>query len=679
MSRGAGNVRNRRAGRLALAAVLAVAGATLTTVPVVDGWAQGRSGTPREVEERVHSAMLELRRLERVNDRAGAIRLGEELLREFPDHPRVEEALLHLYRLERRDQQLISLLARRVERDATNPEILREARELGTYLLAHKRQSEALAMMQHVIAANPMDEARYRMAAVLLRSHRHVDLAIEIYRQGRRATGRDTLFAAELAQLEEARGNYSAAIGEYLLLVMDPDRRPRARRKIIRLLERADDPAEVLARVDELRRKHPRSAAVQDIAATAYLQSGRLEDAYNAVRAADRYADDQGEHLLEFGRLALQTAGGQSVDLDRAQLGVRVLERVPKRHPKSNLIPEAARLLAEGLVAVARQVDDDKTRTELLESAVESLDTTAGEPRYAGLRRDALALKAMILFEDLERPEDALETFRELVEHQKAHDESDHMVRVQMGLCLAALDRFDEARGVFEDVADSGSDPPPELQMAPPQPNPRRPHRPQQATPEEVGRSRARYHLAELDLVEGEYDRAIDGFAALAEESPEDRLANDCLDLALILNEASLDPTPDARSRFGAYRRALLRRDPEGARAELERLVAEGTESTLHALALFELARSFDADGKFDLALQQYEKLVELHAEHRLAPRALEAVGDVHLEKLGQPEQAVASYERVLLDYPHDLFLDDVRKKLLSARRAQKEDDDATP
>jgi hypothetical protein len=106
-------------------------------------------------DDQLHAGMLELRRLERMNDRAGAIRVGEQLLREYPDHPRVEEALMHLYRLERRDQQLIALLARRVERNAASPEILREARELGTYLLAHKRQSEALAMMQRVIAASP--------------------------------------------------------------------------------------------------------------------------------------------------------------------------------------------------------------------------------------------------------------------------------------------------------------------------------------------------------------------------------------------------------------------------------------------------------------------------------------------------------------------------------------------
>ena len=63
-------------------------------------------------------------------------------------------------------------------------------------------------------------------------------------------------------------------------------------------------------------------------------------------------------------------------------------------------------------------------------------------------------------------------------------------------------------------------------------PGMRRPNEPQH-----IGWSRARYHLAELDVIAGHYDEAKTTFAALAEQAPEDRLANDCLDLALLLNE----------------------------------------------------------------------------------------------------------------------------------------------
>jgi tetratricopeptide (TPR) repeat protein len=622
-----------------------------------------------ESAERLHNGMLELRQLERENDRPGAIRVGEDLLHRFPDEPRIEEALMRLYRLDGREDKLVRLLTRRVERD---PNDLNEARELTTALLGLGKQAQALSVLQKVIAANPADEARYRMAAALLRAHRNLDQAAEIYRQGRKAIGRETLFATELAQLEEARGDYAAAMGEYLLLVMDPDQRPRARRKVVHMLETVGNPNEVVSRVQELQHKHPKSAAVQDIAATVYLQVGKLDDAFAAVQAADRYAGDQGEHLLELGKLALQTDEGKPANPERARLGVRVLQLLPKAHPDSNLIPEASRLMAEGLVAVARQVPQPATRQELLHEAVKALDMTLADKRFANLRSDAMALKALILFEDLGQPQAAIETFQALIADLHERGEPDQVVRVQMALCMVALGKFDAARTELQAVvgadtlgADPGSDSRPGQGKRP-------------VAPEALGRARARYHLAELDLVEGQYDRAIDGFAALAEQAPEDRMANDCLDLALTLTEASLGDTVGVH-RYSLYRGAILRRDPTAARGELTALVTEHKESALHALALYQLANDYRDSGDTAQALEKYGELVQEHPQHRLAPRALEAIGDLQREKLGHPELAVQSYERILMEYPDDLFLDDVREKLLAARQTQKEPSDATP
>ena len=620
-----------------------------------------------EQANRLHTSMLDLRRMQREGNRAGAIQLGEQLLREFPDNRRAEDALLDLYRIERRDDELMALLQRRIARD---PSALDETRELCTYLLAHRRSSDALAILEQVIAANPLDESRYRLGAVLMRSHGQTGLAADIYRKGRKAIGREGIFATELAQLAEASGDYETAIGEYLLLVMDPEQRSRARRKIVRLIERAEDPKVVLSQIDKLRHRHPKSAALEDVAATVLLQVGDLDRAFSAVRAADRYAEDQGEHLLEFGRAALQNEEGKPVDLERTRLGVRVLNLLPEAHPESNLLPEASRLLAEGLVTVARQATDPASRRELLDEALRSLDASVNDSRFVAVQRDALALKALILYEDLGQPEAALQTFEALVQRQQELGESDHMARVQMALCLAATERYAEARTLLEQVASSDAAAP-----TPPQPSQMR----NQPTPENIGRARARYHLAELDLVEGEYDRARDGFAALAEAAPEDRLANDCLDLALTLSEASLEDST-ALGRYAQYHQALLRRKPEEARAVLEQFVANQTASSLHALASFELGKGLVAAGKYEEALQQFAALVVTHPEHRLAPRALEATGDLQLDKLRRREEAMATYERILLEYPDDLFQDDVRKKLLAARTPTPEEDDrATP
>ena len=617
-------------------------------------------------QEELHLKMLQLRNLERQGDRAAAMRFGEELLREFPGEARIEAVLLNLYRAERHTNKLLALLGDRLQR---NPNDIAAMRELSAHLLSLRRHDEAVAVVQRSIAANPQDELRYRKAAVLFRSHRQVEVAIDFYRQGRLAIGQSDLFAAELAQLEEARGNYEAAIGEYLLLVIDPDRRVRAQRKIVRLLDRAEDSQQILAQIDELRLRNPRTTAVQDIAATVYLQSGRYEDAGQAIQAADRYANDQGEHLLEFGRVALKTEESETADLERIRVGVVALQRLSKVHPQSPLIPEASRLMAGGLVIVARGVEDEENRTKLLEQAVQSLEAPIEQNQFPELQRDALALRAMILFEEMGRKPEALETFQALIQRQRQEGESHHLVQVQMGMVLASMDSLALARQVLLEIANT--------ELAQPAPNPHKQRR--RATPESIARARALFHLADLDLIAGDYELALTGFADLAEEAPEDRMANDCLDLALLLNEATFYDGPQPLGVFARYRLALVHRSPQDARAALEALVRDYGESTIHPIAMYDLAAIYVEDRKYDIAIQRYEQLVEAHTQHRLAPRALEAIGDIWMAHLGHPETAQENYERLLLEYPDDLFLDGVRRKLLAARQVSEEEEHATP
>ena len=94
---------------------------------------------------------------------------------------------------------------------------------------------------------------------------------------------------------------------------------------------------------------------------------------------------------------------------------------------------------------------------------------------------------------------------------------------------------------------------------------------------------------------------------------------------------------------------------------------------------LFELGETLSEDHCSQQAIEKYAALVAKYKDHRLAPRSLEATGDLQMAALHQPELAMASYERILTDYPDDLFLDGVRKKLLAARAHGKGETRATP
>src|SRR5262249_21266879 len=195
-----------------------------------------------------------------------------------------------------------------------------------------------------------------------------------------------------------------------------------------------------------------------------------------------------------------------------------VLQMIPVRHPDSNLLPESTRLAAEGLVRVARDMPDSDQRRKMLQDAVHGIDLAAGKLHSPDLENQNLALKGIILLEDLGRPQDAPPVFEELAKRQRDLDQPDALIQVQLALCRAAVGQLEQARAVLQEVvrADSAS------AVSPPRPGMRRPQQ-----PADVGWSRARYHLAELDVISGHYEEAKTTFAALAEEAPEDRLAND--------------------------------------------------------------------------------------------------------------------------------------------------------
>ena len=291
-----------------------------------------------------------------------------------------------------------------------------------------------------------------------------------------------------------------------------------------------------------------------------------------------------------------------------------------------------------------------------------AIDASLGKLNGPDLENQALALKGMIQLQDLGQPKEALATFEELARRQRDLDQSDALMRVQQALCHAALGDLPGARAVLQEIvrADSANAMPAFAGA----------RRPQQ--PADIGWSRARFHLAELDLIAGQYDQARDGFAALAEQAPEDRLSNDCLDIALLLNETA-GSDDAALKTYGATRQARLLRDRKKLHEELDAIVRDHAQSPLAPVALFELAVELADEHDTAGAIARYAELVSQHHDHRLAARALESIGDLQVQVLHQLDLAVASYERLLTDYPEDLFLDGVRKKLLAARAAKGE------
>lgn len=182
----------------------------------------------------------------------------------------------------------------------------------------------------------------------------------------------------------------------------------------------------------------------------------------------------------------------------------------------------------------------------------------------------------------------------------------------------------------------------------------------------------AHFHLARLDLAQGEFATSRDRFAVVAMDNPGAPYANDSLDLGLAIAEEMDNPSGGATI-LAMYAGSVyfdLTDQPEARLEALEDFVAKAPpfldlEEPQHLLerARFELAVLYRDSGRTTDALAMLDTVVLDHPDGRYPARALELRGRI-LQGEGLGQEARLAWERLLAQYPEYLFIDDVRDEL---------------
>ncbi len=253
---------------------------------------------------------------------------------------------------------------------------------------------------------------------------------------------------------------------------------------------------------------------------------------------------------------------------------------------------------------------------------------------------------ARFLKDELGRPEEAAARLERLLTDLDLPIEGVALARLTLGECYLAADDTARARLVLTRLGRS-----------------------QQFR---AAAGHAHYHLARLDLAEGHWETARDRFATVAMDAPEADYANDALALGLAIADELENPTggPDLLSAYARAVRWELAARPDSQIVALERFVGEAAARVdlsrpQHLLerGRFELAGLLHERGRDAEALAQCERILLDHPDGRYPAEALRLAGRIHAER-GEAEQARRAWERLLVQYPDNLFIDEIREKL---------------
>lgn len=562
----------------------------------------------------------------------------EALLARSPEHAETQFLLARACRLTGRLVPAERLLRGLRER---YPESQGYLSELALVLLRAGKEDEAKSLLAALYRQGTPRAAAYEAAAGLLLDQSRPDLVEAIYTEGLAALpaadqqGRLRLVRRllELYTLTDQPQRSLRLLAETSAQLTEPGLRESLFAEGERFLAEAQTPAQLLPLADSLAAA-PAGQRLAPLLRQIYLALGDharfADEVLRAPQPAGSRAHwlySEGLRCLEDGDRGPQVAAARRAAADRLfsaglaeakaspslramlnyQLArLRLEEDAEARLRGTQPTPEATAALRGLLAELRREQPGGEWATRALIDELHLLRERLGDAAAA----DSL-LRAWLL-EPARGRSSAIEAALEL----------------ELGENLMAAGRFGEAKGHYASLL--------------------RPERGGETQPGLI--AWARFRTAELLILAGDAQAAQDSLAALAETDPGAALANDALDLALLLAEAANWPE-SVRARLLAACQQEFGGDPAGAAALLLGFAAEYPEDEASPALLYRAGALELRALRGEAAIAAWLLLADRHPDDQRAPQALEQAARLAL-RLGDAPRARALLARILAEHP---------------------------
>ena len=524
--------------------------------------------------------------------------------------------------------------------------VLRRARDLGAatsrlqaWIDSHPDDGDARMLLGQVLAdsgdedaaqrtwtdllqAHPVDVERYRAVVTRLQTMGRLEEAIDLLREGTERLGSADPFSWQRAELLLSVGDWAGAVEAHrTFLRQEPHRRPLVENRIA-----------ALARAD----------------AVSGVEGGRAHRYRDALQAASA-----GVRGAEATMLTLLRAGC-SLEIGDPQAGLRTLRDALDGDDAilQALFQFASRCEAAGHADVAARAyglfashaRDSPYRARALLQQAEMLalagnmdgavalyvDLSAGADAESS---EAMLRVAQLQLQTLHDPDAALATLATLERRVPVGELRRRMLGLRAG-CRLQLDDLPGAAAEWRRLA---------------------------ADPE--GRANSEFGLAELAFFEARFDSSAALLDSLVAREPSHPLANDALDLLLLIDEFG----SQAVALAGLARARLHGRQGrlDEARRDREWLLQVAPAGLRH-LSLLESAARLEISSP-ERSLELYSQVTDDEPDERHAVSA--ALGRARLlEARGAMREALRTYESTVLTAPLDPRTPDTRRHIVRLR-----------
>ncbi|EIA09853.1 tetratricopeptide repeat protein [Flavobacterium frigoris] len=146
-------------------------------------------------------------------------------------------------------------------------------------------------------------------------------------------------------------------------------------------------------------------------------------------------------------------------------------------------------------------------------------------------------------------------------------------------------------------------------------------------------------------------------------------IANDALEYFLLINDNTVaDSTQTALAAFAKGDYLLYQNRNKEAIAQFQSILQKYKGQEIEAVTLLRLGKVYEKTGDFNLALSQYQEIIDHHSDGIYIDEALFFSAEIFNKKLATPEKAKPLYEKIIFNHQDSIYFVEARKSFRKLR-----------
>ena len=173
---------------------------------------------------------------------------------------------------------------------------------------------------------------------------------------------------------------------------------------------------------------------------------------------------------------------------------------------------------------------------------------------------------------------------------------------------------------------------------------------------------------AKTSYFKGDFVWALKQFKELKTASTQ-LIANDALELYLLINDNTVaDSTQTALKQFARADYLLYQNKNQEALVRFEAILKAFKGQEIESVTLLRLGKIYEKKGEYNLALSQYQSIIQQHQDGIYCDEALYFSAEIYNKQLKDIEKAKPLYEKIIFDHEDSIYFIDARKKFRALR-----------